>query len=353
MERQEYIDQFIDFCEYSKGLSVNTIRAYKLNLQQYLSWLEGKDLSPTGVKVGDIDAFIISIRKKNNSSSSTINQKIYCLKSFYRWLQRNDLIQKNPMDLVDNMKQAKRLPVYLTEGQQTSLLQASGVFRKLGNTRDAWLRQRDELLVLTFLDTGLRVSELVDIEVKNLDLKQGVLKVIGKGDKEREVILSDRLVKAIAEYLRAIKNEANFNGFLPGRGSSLSKLAKATETSYQSAYCAVRKGASGSERLRQIKSFLDEKVKPEPVKFLFFGQGGCPMATRHIFRLVRDIGKKAGIKNLHPHTLRHSFASNLRRKKADLLIIKEALGHASVSTTQIYAHLGSEDYRQELRSLIN
>jgi integrase/recombinase XerD len=256
------------------------------------------------------------------------------------------------MDLVGNVKQAKKLPVYLTEGEQTSLLQASRVFRKLGNTRDAWLRQRDELLILTFLDTGLRVSELVDIQIKNLDLKQGILKVIGKGNKEREVILSDRLVKAITEYLRVIKNEPVSNGFLPSRGSSLSRLAKATDTSYQSVYCAVRKGSNGSARLQKIKSFLDE-MKPEPVKFLFFGQGGCPMATRHIFRLVRGIGKKAGIANLHPHTMRHSFATNLRRKKADLLIIKEALGHASVSTTQIYAHLGSDEYRQELRSLIN
>lgn len=206
---------------------------------------------------------------------------------------------------------------------------------------------------MTLIDTGLRVGEVVDIQVKNLDLKQGVLRIIGKGNKEREIVISDRLGKAIAEYLRAIKNEPMSNGFLPSRGSSLSKLAKATETSYQSAYCAVRKGASGSERLRQIKSFLDEKVKPEAVKFLFFGQGGCPMATRHIFRLVRDIGRKAKILNLHPHVMRHSFATNLRRKKADLLIIKEALGHASVSTTQIYAHLGSDEYRQELRSLLN
>ena len=352
MNHKDYIDQFIDYCQFSKGLSLNTVRAYRLNLQQYLNWLEGKALQPTQVRVTEIDAFVIQLRKENKNSPATVNQKIYCLKSFYKWLLRNDLVQKSPMDLVGNVKQAKKLPVYLTEGEQTSLLQASRVFRKLGNTRDAWLRQRDELLILTFLDTGLRVSELVDIQIKNLDLKQGILKVIGKGNKEREVVLSDRLVKAITEYLRVIKNEPVSNGFLPSRGSSLSRLAKATDTSYQSVYCAVRKGSNGSARLQKIKSFLDE-MKSEPVKFLFFGQGGCPMATRHIFRLVRGIGRKAGIANLHPHVMRHSFATNLRRKKADLLLISEALGHASVSTTQIYAHLGGEDYRQELRSLIN
>ena len=128
---------------------------------------------------------------------------------------------------------------------------------------------------------------------EDINLEDGTLRVLGKGQKERIVVLSDRLIEAIRE---------RFNN-----GSDL----------------------------------------------LFFNQWRKQLDTRHGFRIVQEIGERAGIENLHPHLLRHSFATNLRRKGADLLLIKEALGHASVSTTEIYAHLGEQEYKERLRELIN
>ena len=105
--------------------------------------------------------------------------------------------------------------------------------------------------------------------------------------------------------------------------------------------------------MKRVREYIEQKVKPVPVGFLFSNLRGEHLGSRHAFRIIREIGKKAGIKDLYPHMLRHTHATNLRRKGADLLLIKEALGHASVMTTEIYAHLGNEEYKTKLRQLIN
>ncbi len=287
----DYLKEFLEFCEYQRSLSKNTVRSYEWDLKQFLKHLKDRSLDITGVKIRDVDSFIISLRKEGRSVK-TVNRKVVCLRSFFEWLRRVEVVKENPLDFVKSLKQPKTLPRYLTEDQQKVLLEASKNTHH-PNKNGPYMKDRDYLLVVFLLDCGLRIGEVCAIQKGDINLEDGTLRVLGKGQKERMVILSDRLIEAIRERF-----------------------------------------INGSD-------------------FLFFNQWRKHLDTRHAFRIVQEIGERAGIENLHPHLLRHTYATNLRRKGADLLLIKEALGHASVSTTEIYAHLGEKEYKEKLRELIN
>jgi integrase/recombinase XerD len=351
----DYLQDFLDFCKYQRGLADNTVDSYRWEVSQYLDWLKTRKLRLNQVKVRDIDAFLISLRKKGGNGIQTVNHKMYCLKSFYRWLQRVEVVKANPLEVFQNARTAKPLPRYLTQEEQEALLLVSDKF-EYKTRREVWLRKRDNLMIVFFLDTGLRVSELCSIEHKNLDLDRGILRVIGKGSKEREIVLSNRVVEKTREYL-SVAGEVGLNRTVgPGfaaRGLTLEDVAKGLPFSYSTANRVIYSDHPSIDRIEEFKNYIDEKIKPLPIKFLFFNQQGHPMNSRHVFRIIREAGKRAGIKDLYPHALRHTFASNLRMKGGDLLLIKEALGHSSVQTTEIYAHIGNGQYREKLKSLIN
>jgi site-specific recombinase XerD len=343
-----YIDQFLDFLQYQRGLSENTLHSYGFDLREYLGWLGVNKLDQTLVRVRDIDSFLIRLRK-NGNSIQTVNQKMYCLKTFYRWLLRIEVIEKNPMDLFQNTKGPQKIPRYLINGQQEALLISAqnGIYEK------PWIKKRNYLIILFLLNTGVRIGELCNLELKNINLDEGIFKVIGKGSKEREMVLSSLLKEEIKEYLGMVTDSKFEVGspFLPSRGFNIKTFAKEMKIPFFNVMGAL--GGNSRKGMEKIQTFADEKIKPLPVKFLFFNETGKPMITRHAFRIVREIGERAGIEGLHPHLLRHTFATNLRERGADLLLMKEALGHSSVSTTQIYAHIGNGKYKSELRKFIN
>src|SRR4030043_487662 len=196
----DYLVDFLDFCKYQRGLADNTIDSYRWEVSQYLDWIKGRGLRLNMVKVKDIDSFLISLRKEGENSVQTVNHKMYCLKTFYRWLHRVEVVKANPLEVFQNSRTAKPLPRYLTREEQEALLLASQNWDGTKH-RDTWQRKREYLMTLFFLDTGLRVSELVNIKMDDLNRSEGILRVMGKGSKEREVILSDRLLKAIQDYL--------------------------------------------------------------------------------------------------------------------------------------------------------
>ncbi len=346
------IQQFLDFLLFQRGISQNTVAGYRFDLEQYFAWLKARKLKPQSAKVRDIDAFLIELRKGGLTAQS-VNRKMYCLKSFYRYLLRIEAVKKNPLEVFQNAKEKKRLPRYLTREQQEALLLAAGN----GKYDAPWIGQRNQLVILFLLETGVRIGELCGLELKNIDLEQGLARVIGKGDKEREVILSDRLQVAIRDYL-AMVDGSNLDArrigpLLASRGLNLRAVCKTLGIPYVSAQYAIREGTDESGIRRRLEVYLKETVKPLPIKYLFFNEHGKGLCQRHTFRFVQEIGGRAGIDAFHPHICRHTFATNLRQKRADLLLIKEALGHASVSTTQIYAHLGNGEYREELKRLVN
>jgi integrase/recombinase XerD len=351
----DYLQDFLDFCKFQRGLADNSLDSYRWEVSQYLEWLKDRSLAVEAVRIKDIDDYLLFLKKEKDNTVKTANHKMYCLKTFYRWLQRIEVITANPLDVFQNTKTPKLLPHYLTEAEQKRLINASknGYHRPL---RMNWLRKRDYLMVLFFLDTGLRVAELCSIEIKDFDLKHGVLRVMGKGSKEREVILSDRVIKALRAYLRLagqiILNQAVGPG-LPARGFNLSAICRKAGVSLTTARTFVERNKTGWASYQKLKKYVDENIRGLPLKYLFFNQGGRKMNTRHVFRIIQEIGERAGIEGVHPHLLRHSYATNLRRKGADLLLVKEALGHASVITTEMYAHLADTEYRRKIRSLIN
>ena len=299
-----HVEAFTDFLRYRKGLAENTVGSYAWDLRQYLEWLDDRGVKPEEIKIKDVDDFFIWLRKGERNSISSVNRKIYSLRHFYRWMLRQDLIEKSPLDFFEHMKEPKRLPTYLNPTDQAALIRASSRW-----TNIEWINKRNHLLILFLIDTGLRISEACSLEINKLDLEQGLLRIKGKAGRDREVVLSGRVIREIREYLELLQAELK-------RGE-------------------MKFGSSS-----QFK------------RYLFVNRLGRPLLTRHAFRIVKEIGLEVGIEGLHPHTLRHTFASNLRRKKVDLLIIKESLGHSSIATTQIYTHLADEERRLKLRRLL-
>ena len=345
-------EDFLDFLTYQRGLSENTIRGYRYDISEFTKWLEPRGTDLTAVKIRDIDAFCIYLRKERSNSISSVNRKMICLRTFFKYLMRGEIIDRNPFDFVTSIRASKTLPKFLTLPQQEALLLASinGGYHQAG-----WLAKRDHLMMLFFLDCGLRVSELCGIEIKSLDLGEGILRVMGKGRKERISVLSNRLMNAIKGYLETVTT-SNLNRIVgPGlasRGFTFQRVCREMGVSLGTASNDLCHGQS-TGLLKRVRSFIEEKVMGLPIRFLFFNQHGEPLDSRHAFRIVQEIGRRAGIENLHPHLLRHTFATNLRRKKCDLLLISEALGHASVATTQIYAHLENQEYKERMRELVN
>lgn len=344
----DYKADFLEFLQYHRNLAENTLHSYEFDLREFLQWINQRELRPEDVKIKEIDAFLIS-RRKGGNSIQTVNQKMYCLKTFYKWLLRMEIIDRSPLDVFENIKSPRLLPKYLTQEEQEALLKAA----KIGNHTEPWINRRNYLLLLFMLDTGLRVSEVCGLQMKDVSVSEQVFKVMGKGSKEREMVLSDRVRKAVADYLKSLERIKFKGGVGPGlasRGLNMTIVAKEMGISPKAAIGAVKcsKGI-----IKKIQAYVKKEMEPRPIQFLFFNKHGKPMITRHLFRIVKELGYKAGINGLHPHSLRHTFATNLRRKGADLFLMREALGHSSVNTTQIYAHLGNDEYKNQLRSFIN
>ncbi|MFH0789960.1 MAG: tyrosine-type recombinase/integrase [Pseudomonadota bacterium] len=348
--QMDYKEGFLTFCRFHRNLSENTIRSYEFDLRQFFEWLNKNQIEITSITIKNLDAFLIWL-KQLGITVSTVNRHMYCLKSFYRWLMRIEAVNRNPLEAFQNARDKKRLPKYLNSEQQEALLLAA----RNGKYNAPWLGQRNYLIILFLLDTGVRIGELCTLEVGSIDLNEGFAMVIGKGDKEREVVLSDRLKDAIKAYL-AMVNASELKGcvgpILASRGFTLRSACKEMDICYKSVRAVLDYGYQG-EINRKLQRFVKEKIRPLPIKFLFFNEHGVPVIQRHAFRIVKEIGKRAGIPDLHPHALRHTAATNLRERGAELILIKEALGHSSVSTTEMYAHVGNGRYREEMKRLLN
>lgn len=350
-----YLQDFLDYVRFVRGRSENTVQGYRWDLTSFLEWAKVTSLDITTLKPTQIDDFFIWLRREKGNTAQSVNRKRSCLNMFYKWLLRKELISKNPMEQVERMKEPSTLPKYLTPIEQEALVLAArngNGAKRIG----AYSRERTHLLILLLLDCGLRIGEACSLRVQDINLEDGTLKVRGKGDKERIGILSDRLILAIKEYLErvgVIDLEKKVRPGIPARGLNLSKIAEMSGIPFLTVMeqtCA-RRFLTG-KRERELQTFVNEKVKPLPLQYLLFNRGGKPLNTRQAFRIVREIGRKAGVE-IHPHLLRHSFAVNLRRKGADTMLLKEALGHSSILTTQIYCGFTDGEFKDRMRQLVN
>ncbi len=277
------IDAFCDVLMLEDGLARNTLLAYRRDLAQLAAWLRGRGATPLAcARTEDLQAYI-ALRHPGSRPTSS-NRRLTVFRRYFRWLLRQRRRDEDPTLRIRSARQPPRFPGTLSERQVEALLAAPEVDRPLG------LRDRAMLEVL--YATGLRVSELVGLRAVEVGLVEGVVRVVGKGDRERLVPLGEEARHWIERYLAQARG-----ALLAGRSDDA----------------------------------------------LFVTQRGGPMTRQMFWKLIKRYAVQAGVlAPLSPHTLRHAFATHLLEHGADLRVVQMLLGHADISTTQIYTHIARE-----------
>ena len=280
---------FLAYLEFERGLSRNTLEAYRSDLFQFGRFLEARGQGAALATSADVSDFLTALAEgdgesKAAASPATIHRKAACLRSFYRHLRREGIRDSDPMATISGPRRGRRLPKVLTRGEVAKLLQ-----QPRGTDPTAL---RDRALLELMYACGLRASEAIGIAVADVDLEDGVLRARGKGSKERIVPVGGAAVDAVRRYL---------------------------------------------ERGRPVLA------RGRPVTPLFLNFRGEGLTRQGLYKIVRRHAASAGLADrMSPHTLRHTFATHLLAGGCDLRSVQEMLGHADVATTQLYTHLSSQ-----------
>jgi integrase/recombinase XerD len=290
------LTEFLAYLSVEKGSADLTIEAYGRDLRRYLIWLDEHGT----VELDEVDreriAEFLSDFQGLGLSAATLKRMISSLKSFHRFCVREGIISTDPTVLIRLPKLPMLLPQGLSSDQVSSLLDQTFPTTPTGT--------RDKAILELFYGCGLRVSELIGLNRSSMLLEDGFLRVVGKGSKERLVVLSGTASRALEVYLRSAREHLH-----PRRVSA---------------------PADGSA--------------------VFLNTRGKRITRQGVFGIVRKAGNSVGITNLHPHTLRHTFATHLLEGGADLRSIQELLGHSDIVTTQIYTHVDRTHIREEYLS---
>lgn len=269
-------EKFINYLSSEKRFSVHTITSYSNDINQFFLFLSEEykitsELSEVNFQI--VRSWIASLLEKGVTPRS-VNRKISTLKTYFKFLIREGVIQESPMLKVVAPKSKKRLPLFVEEDQIESLL--NGV-----EFDDGFIGERDKLIIELFYVTGIRLSELINIKISDLNFDNNLVKVLGKRNKERLIPLSARIVKELQFFIENYKID----------------------------------------------------------NYLFTNLGGTKVYTKLVYRVVNKyIGKISSINKKSPHILRHTFATHMLNNGADINAIKELLGHANLSATQVYTH---------------
>jgi integrase/recombinase XerD len=283
---------FLSYLELERGLSRNTLDAYRTDLLQYGEFLAGRHLDALEAGPADIGEFLAELATGEGDrapcSAATVHRKAACLRSFYKQLRRDELIVEDPTAALSAPRRAKKLPQVLNYAEVQKLLAAP--------RGDEPTTLRDRALLEVMYACGLRASETIGLELGDIEMEEGFLRAHGKGGKERMVPLGRKAIAAISVYLRAGRPK------LVGEG-------------------------------HEAKLFLNFR--------------GGPLSRQGLYKIVQRNARAAGLSGrLSPHTLRHSFATHLLAGGCDLRAVQEMLGHADISTTQVYTHLSGERLKE-------
>jgi integrase/recombinase XerD len=288
MDAAAAVTAFLNYARIEKGLSPNTIAAYRRDLSKFEGFLRRRKLELNSIDRDALMEFLSSLYRQNLESKS-VARNLVTLRNFFRFLQIQQVIENDPALNLESPKIRRSLPGYLRLQDVDRLLKQPDDKTPLG------LRDRAMLEVL--YSTGLRVSELIHLRTADLDAKVGCIRCIGKGDKERIVPVGKKALAVVERYLRDARP----------------KLAK--------------------------------KHAPSPM--LFVNRRGQPLTRVGVWKILSDHGKRAGFRMaLTPHMLRHSFATHLLERGADLRSVQLMLGHSDISTTQIYTHVVEDRLKQ-------
>ncbi len=355
---RQFVPRFLQWFALVRGRAPNTVVSYQHDLRTFLQFCERAGLEhPDQVSFREIEVYIGWLRQERGLAESTANRHLNALRTFWRFLTREGFARSNPAADVFSLKEPERLPKYLSIPEQERVLGELAQDRSLCG-------RRDYALVALALFTGLRVEEITRLRVDDVDLEAGTLRVErGKGGRGRELAVVPRLRMILADYLVDVRPQLvkKPRGHLyaepahPLAGRLRQGTWHATWKEGGKRYSRTIRAAS-EEAARRI---LDELVPlPAEPPWLFVNasphsaqrlrRAGEPLLTRSVFHIIRrTIAPRVG-RPVGPHTLRHSFASRLRENGADLALIQEALGHASIGTTMVYAHLSSGKQKAEL-----
>lgn len=286
-----YIEKYFEFLEYEKKLSDNTLKSYKNDLKDFDLFFCGNLLY---LQYSDIQKYISTLKNKN---SRTVSHYLTVINSFYTFLVNDELILENPCKNIASPKITKKLPVYLTEDEVNRLLNIN-----LITPYD----YRNKAMLELLYATGLRITELCNLKITDIDINNCIVRVFGKGKKERLIPVTDLALKYLVLYVKKYRNV-----------------------------------------------ILKDKISD----YLFISNNLSNISRQGFFKIIKKECKSCGIdKNVSPHILRHSFATHLLSHGADLRIIQELLGHEDISTTQIYTHLVNDklknDYQYHPRNKI-
>lgn len=282
--------EYLNYIEVEKGLSKNTIISYCRDLNKFSAFCRKEHIIPTKATPGDITAFLKSLIDLNAISDKTYTRTLVTLRGFYKYLRKTSRVEVSPCEKLDIPKSTGKLPVFLSLNEVTILLDSL-------NSDDSPLSLRNKAMIELMYATGIRVSELVSINLNDINLQDGTVIVTGKGSKQRLVPLGETCIKAINDYL------------------SLSR--------------PLLKGSSGSGK-RSSSLFVTNK--------------SSGVTRQQFWNIIKKQALLAGLEvgKVKPHILRHSFATHLLENGADLRVVQTLLGHSDISTTQIYTHVARE-----------
>ena len=280
------LNKFLDYLKYQKSYSHYTVINYSEDINEFGIYLKDNSIRYNKLVYKDIKGYLMKMYKLSYKRS-TIARKISSLRSFYKYLVNNDIIEDNPFLLVSLPKKEKKLPSFLYYNELEDLFDIPKM--------DTHLGQRNRLIIEMLYATGIRVGELVSIKIDDIDLNNRLIRITGKGNKSRNVIYGEYCEDILHTYLN--------DGYI--------KLIK-------------------------------DKAKTN----LIINNLGGPITDRAIRYIINNIVRETSLKkHVSPHSIRHTFATHMLESGADLLTVQELLGHASLSTTQIYTHITSEHLR--------
>ena len=285
MEKE--INKFIEYLKYQRNYSDFTCNNYKKDLNEYNSFILSNKINYKNMDYNEAKEYVIYLNKKNDAKS-TISRKLSSLRTFYKYLVLNNKVESNPFLLVSSPKKEKRIPKFINYNNMEEILNVPNIKTKEG--------QRERVILEVLYASGVRVSELVNIKLKDIDFSNKNILIFGKGSKERLVSFGDYALEYINLYLKEGRN------------------------------------------------LLLDGIKSD---YLIVGKKSEKLTTRRVEQIIDDIIKRTSIKlNITPHMFRHTFATHLLDNGCDLLVVQELLGHSSLSSTEIYTHVSNEHLRE-------
>ncbi|WP_371825089.1 site-specific tyrosine recombinase XerD [Dolosigranulum savutiense] len=287
---QEALAEYIIYLKIERGLSANTVTSYKRDIEKYLTFLTEKKITQLDeVSRFEILDFLQTLRQSGVADNSIIRM-VSSLRKFHQYLKRESIVSDDPMQLIDTPKKASTLPKAISPQAVEQLLEAPDTTTPLG--------VRDRTILELMYATGLRISELVNLKLSDMHLTMGFIQTMGKGEKERIIPLGEIASQWLDHYLD---------------GARVYLQDQSAETS----------------------------------ECVFLNSRGKGLSRQGVWKKVKQLALEAGIdQNVTPHTLRHSFATHLLENGADLRMVQELLGHADISTTQIYTHITKTRLKQ-------